>query len=130
MSDCIFCKIVKGELPFYKVYEDDAYLAFLDIYPKSRGHTLLITKKHYRWVHDVDNFGKYWETAREVLKAVEKAVQPKWTQYFTHGLIPHAHIHIVPRYESIESAGFLPAEPLKFSKEEMEETAKKIKEAV
>ncbi|MBI2051815.1 HIT family protein [Candidatus Roizmanbacteria bacterium] len=130
MKDCIFCKIAKGESPSYKVYEDKDYMAFLDIFPKSKGHTLVITKKHYRWVHDVENFSEYWETARKVLRQVEKAFKPQWMQYITHGLIPHAHIHVIPRYEPVESAGFLPTESLSFSKEEMEEIAKKIRDAI
>lgn len=52
-SNCIFCEIVKGEIPAYKVYEDGNFLAFLDINPQSPGHTQVITKKHYRWVWDV-----------------------------------------------------------------------------
>ena len=59
MDNCIFCKIVKGELPSYKVYEDDKCMAFLDIHPVAMGHTLLIPKEHYRWAQDMpdDLFG-------------------------------------------------------------------------
>ncbi len=100
MENCIFCKIVKGELPCYKIWEDEKYLAFLDINPSSTGHTLVIPKKHYQWVYDVDNFGEYWETALEVTKKLQKALKPMYISYFTHGiLVPHAHIHIIPRYD-------------------------------
>ncbi|MCX6730843.1 MAG: HIT domain-containing protein, partial [Candidatus Roizmanbacteria bacterium] len=64
--DCIFCKIVKGELPSYKVYEDDLCIGFLDIFPLSKGNVLLIPKKHYRWVNDIPEFGAYWEAARVI----------------------------------------------------------------
>ena len=94
------------------------------------GHTLLIPKKHYRWVHDVPEFGSYWEAALKIEQAVSRALNPNWTQFFTHGVVPHAHIHIIPRYEEVGSAGFLPdgkIEPP--SKEEMTEIAEKIRNA-
>ncbi|GAB4218735.1 MAG: HIT family protein [Candidatus Microgenomates bacterium] len=100
MENCIFCKIVKCELPCYKVWEDDKYLAFLDINPSSMGHTLVIPKKHYQWVYDVENFGEYWEAALTVTKKIQQALKPMYISYFTHGiLVPHAHIHIIPRYD-------------------------------
>ncbi len=104
MSDCIFCKIVKGDLPCYKVWEDEKYLAFLDINPVSKGHTLLIPKSHYQWVYEVPNFGEYWEKALDVTKKLQKALRPKYISYFTHGLmVPHAHIHIIPRFDTVET---------------------------
>ncbi|MCX6705850.1 MAG: HIT domain-containing protein, partial [Candidatus Woesebacteria bacterium] len=74
MDNCIFCKIVKGEIPCYKVYEDNNFLAFLDIKPLTRGNSLLISKKHYRWVYDVPDFGSYWEAAKKVALATIKAL--------------------------------------------------------
>ena len=71
--DCIFCKIVKEELPAEKVYEDEKYLAFLDIRPLSPGHTLVIPKKHERWVWDVPNVGEYFEVTRKIALAIRKA---------------------------------------------------------
>jgi len=71
MDDCIFCKIVKGEIPAFKVYEDNDFLAFLDINPISVGHTLLIPKKHYRWVYDVPNFGEYWQVAQKIALSIK-----------------------------------------------------------
>lgn len=97
MENCIFCKIAKGEAPAYKVYEDKNYLAFLDIFPSVIGHTLVIPKTHYQWVHDVPNFGEYWQVALKVIRAIEKSLHPKWVNYFTYGAIPHAHIHVLPR---------------------------------
>jgi len=52
MANCLFCQIIKGEVPCYKVYEDKDFLGFLDIYPVSNGHCLLIPKTHYRWVYE------------------------------------------------------------------------------
>lgn len=132
MDDCIFCNIVKGKSPSYKVYEDENYFGLLDIYPASKGHVLLITKKHYRWVHEVDDFTGYWGTALKVKKAIDKAFLPKWVQYLTHGIIPHAHIHIIPRYKEIDDfwKNVIPRQGiLKFSQEEFEKIAKKISTA-
>lgn len=123
--DCIFCKIVAGEIPSYKLYEDELFYGFLDIYPRVKGHTLVIPKKHYRWVYDVPEFGKYWEAAYTITKAMQKAMQPEFITYVTHGLeVPHAHIHVLPRQKGETS--FVP-EQKTFKKEEFEEVAEKIR---
>lgn len=123
MNNCLFCKIVKSELSCYKVYEDKNYLAFLDINPASKGHTLVIPKKHYQWVYEVENFGDYWETALKVTKKIQRALKPIFISYFTHGLlVPHAHIHIIPRYEKEK---VLP-EQKQVDKKELEEVLKLI----
>ena len=98
-TDCIFCKIVAGEIPCHKVYEDESFLAFLDIHPLNPGHTLLIPKNHYRWVDDVPDFGAYWEAAKKIGFSIKEHLQPKAIYYLTMGLqVAHAHIHIVPRF--------------------------------
>lgn len=121
MDTCIFCKIVAGEIPSYKLYEDDLFLGFLDIYPISKGHTLLIPKKHYRWTYDVPEFGKYWEAVLTVTKKIQIGLSPQWVQYATHGEIPHAHIHIIPRHEVVEGAPQVAngGKPLSISKNEL-----------
>ncbi len=128
MDDCVFCKVIKGELPSYKIYEDDLFIGILDIFPVAKGHSLLLPKKHYRWTYDVPEFGRYFETAKKLAAAVEKAQNAKWIQFFTHGQVPHAHIHITPRYEPVETAPVFPKweEPKKLTKEEFEEIAQKI----
>lgn len=122
MNECIFCKIAAGELPCYKVYEDDLFLGFLDIHPVSKGHTLIIPKNHYRWTYEVPEFEKYWKVSHEVTNKILKHVKPQWVQYLTHGQIPHAHIHIIPRHDVIEGAPTVPdwERPLSFSKKEFE----------
>ncbi|QQG44449.1 MAG: HIT domain-containing protein [Candidatus Roizmanbacteria bacterium] len=103
MEDCIFDKIVRGELPSYKIYEDDKFMSFLDIHPRTRGHALVIPKKHYQWVYDVPEFGEYWEVALKVTKAQLKALNAEFISYVTYGLdVPHAHIHVIPRYKEKE----------------------------
>lgn len=124
MDDCIFCKIVAGQIPAYKIYEDDNYLGFLDIFPRVAGHSLLIPKKHFTWVYDVPNFGEYWETALKVTRALQKTMSPTFVTYVTHGLeVPHAHIHIMPRTSQTE---FVP-ERHKFTEDEMKKIVEKIK---
>lgn len=124
MINCIFCQIVTGKSPSYKVYEDDFFFGFLDIFPRVKGHAVLIPKKHYRWVYDVPEFGKYWEAVLKITKAMQKAFSPSFVTYVTHGLeIEHAHIHILPRIEGETS--FVP-DTKQFPREEMKKIAEKI----
>lgn len=96
-NDCIFCKIVKGEIPSTKVYEDDNFLAFLDIRPVSPGHTLVIPKKHYRWVWDVPDAGAYFETARKIALALQKAFgKDAVLSKIIGDEVHHAHIWVYP----------------------------------
>jgi len=100
MENCIFCKIVSGEIPSYKVYEDDTYLAFLDIHPKAPGHTQVIPKQHYRWVWDVPDIGTYFEVTAKIAQAQRKAFGTDWILSRIVGdEIPHAHIWIYPSTE-------------------------------
>ncbi len=97
MENCIFCKIVRGEIPSYKVYEDDKFLAFLDINPKSPGHVQVIPKEHFRWVWDVPNTGEYFEVARKVALAQKKAFDTDFILSKTVGdEVEHAHIWVYP----------------------------------
>ncbi len=99
-KDCVFCKIVGGEIPCYKTYEDRDFLAFLDVQPLTKGNCLVISKKHYHWTYDVPNFGKYFEVAKKVGLAAQKAFGAEWICFLTLGLeVPHAHIRVIPRYE-------------------------------
>jgi len=128
MNDCIFCKIAKGEIPCTKVYEDDDFLAFLDVQPINKGHVLVIPKKHYRWVYDVDDQGGYWGVAQKIAKSCQKALDPDYVIFATWGLeVEHAHIHVVPRYPNDGHPGFIDFSNKKtFSDEEMKDIAEKI----
>lgn len=100
MADCIFCKIVKGEIPSYKIYEDDDFFAFLDIRPLTKGHTLVIPKAHNRWVWEVPNVGAYFEVVRRIALAQKKAFKTDFIVSLIFGEeVPHAHIWLVPRTE-------------------------------
>jgi len=97
MNDCIFCKIISGEIPARKVYEDENFLAFLDIHPTSPGHVQIIPKKHVRWVWDVENVGQYFEVARKIAKAQQKAFDTDWILSKIVGEdVEHAHIWVYP----------------------------------
>lgn len=100
--DCIFCKIVKKEIPSHVVYEDDDFLAFLDINPQSPGHTQIIPKKHVRWVWDVENSGEYFEVAKKIALAQRKAFDTDFILSRIVGdEVPHAHIWVFPNREVI-----------------------------
>jgi histidine triad (HIT) family protein len=97
MPDCIFCKIIAKEIPAYIVYEDGDFLAFLSIDPETPGHTLVIPKKHYRWVWDVQNFAAYFEVVRKIALAQRKAFSVEMILSRIVGEeVPHAHIWIFP----------------------------------
>ncbi|MDP2593842.1 MAG: HIT domain-containing protein [bacterium] len=97
MEKCIFCKIVHGEVPAYRVYEDDLFLAFLDIHPQTPGHVQVIPKEHHRWVWDVPEYGPYLELVRKLVVAQRKAFNTDWVLARVVGdEIHHAHIWIFP----------------------------------
>ncbi len=96
-TNCIFCKIVKGEIPAHKVYEDKNFLGILSIDPASPGHTLIIPKEHYRWVWDVPNIGEYFKVTQKVALAQRKAFNTEMILSKIYGEeVPHAHIWVYP----------------------------------
>ncbi|MFM2357331.1 MAG: hypothetical protein RJA61_68 [Candidatus Parcubacteria bacterium] len=96
-QSCIFCKIVAKEIPAHIVYEDNDFLAFLDINPQSPGHTQVVPKKHYRWVWDIPNAGMYFEVAKKIALAQQKVFDTDWVLSKIIGdEVPHAHIWIFP----------------------------------
>ena len=127
--DCIFCKIIKGDIPCHKVYEDDNFLAFLDITPKNKGHTLVIPKKHYRWVWDIHE--DYSGPTNKVATKLKKVFATDRVVSFVIGdEVAHAHIHLVPRFDN-DGHGALINESIKreISSEEMQDIAKMILDA-
>ncbi|MDP9249506.1 MAG: HIT domain-containing protein [bacterium] len=103
-QECIFCKIVKGEIPAIKVYEDENFLAFLDIRPMGPGHTQVIPKKHYRFVWDLPaqagvpgNTGEYFQVVQKIALAQKKAFNADMVRSQIYGEeVPHAHIWVWP----------------------------------
>ena len=104
MSDCIFCKIVNKEIPAHVIYEDDNFLAFLDIRPRAPGHTLVIPKQHYRWVWDISsdvnispNIAEYFLIVSKIAHAQKKAFNQEMILSKIVGEeIPHAHLWVFP----------------------------------
>lgn len=97
MDDCIFCKIVNGDIPCYKIYEDDEFLAFLDISEFTEGHTLVIPKKHFRFIWDVENMQGYGNAVKKICNHFTKELGYKYVDTLSFGrMVPHAHIHLVP----------------------------------
>ncbi len=130
--DCVFCKIIKGEIPCYKIYEDKKVLAFLDINPFSRGHTLLVPKKHSKWVWDLEekDYLYLMKKVKEIAKAMQKEFKTDWIVEGIAGIeVPHAHIHIIPR-KIDDGLGTFPQKVLepKPPAEEMAEIAKRLRE--
>lgn len=136
MDDCIFCKIIKGEIPSHKVYEDDEVLAFLDINPINKGHTLVVPKEHYENLVELPE-----DLAEQVIRVVKK-VAPSVTEVtkadgFNVGLnngeaagqvVMHAHFHIIPRFDD---DGLAPWPRKEYTDtEEKEELARSISDLI
>ena len=105
--DCIFCKIVKGEIPSYKIYEDDIVIAILDISQTTEGHTLVIPKKHYKNLYELDSdlSGEIFKIIPHISNAIKNAFNPIGLNLIINTERPlqtvnHFHIHLIPRYEN------------------------------
>ena len=106
MESCIFCKIVAGEIPNYTIYEDNHTLAFLDINPHAKGHTVLIPKLHTETLFDMNKelSGELFLNIEKVMEKIQEVLQPDGFNIgWNHGQaggqsVPHLHIHIMPRW--------------------------------
>ncbi|WP_374330507.1 HIT family protein [Soonwooa sp.] len=126
----IFTKIINGEIPSYKVAEDDNFIAFLDAMPLVKGHTLVVPKKEVDLIFDLDSeeFKNLWAFAQQVAKKIEKAIPCKRVGVAVIGLeVPHAHIHLVP-LTAMQDLNF-GNERLKLSAEEYQTIKDAIKNA-
>ena len=126
----IFSRIIAGEIPSYKVAENDQFFAFLDINPMAKGHTLVVPKQEVDYLFDLDDktLGDMQIFAKKVAKAIEKAVPCKRVGQMVIGLeVPHAHIHLIPINK--ESDMVLSNPKLNLATEEFQEIAKKINDA-
>lgn len=105
-QDCLFCKIIAGEIPATKVYEDEHTLAFLDIHPTNIGHTLVVPKEHHENIYTIPDEldGPIFSTVKKIAIAVKAAVNADGVNIIMNNdraagqLIFHAHIHVVPRF--------------------------------
>ena len=127
----IFSKIINGEIPAYKVAENDNFLAFLDIFPLSKGHTLVIPKNETDYIFDMESeeYANLWKFAQKVAIAQKKVINCQRIGVAVIGLeVAHAHIHLVP-INGVEDINFS-REKLSFTKEEFEEVAQLISTSV
>lgn len=104
--ECLFCKIISGEIPCYKIYENDYVLAFLDINPDSDGHTLIIPKKHYTDIDDIDNdtLSEIFKAAKLIKKMLEEKLGCEGIFFLQNNgfvqEIKHYHLHLKPYYKN------------------------------
>lgn len=127
----IFSKIVSGEIPSYKIAENENYLAFLDVFPLKKGHVLVIPKKEVDYIFDLDDvtYNGLMSFSKSVASAIKKAIPCNRIAMSVIGLeVPHAHVHLIPM-NTVNDVNFS-NEKLKLSKEEFEEIASKIKQYI
>jgi histidine triad (HIT) family protein len=107
MNDCLFCKIVAGEIPSRRIFEDDDFIAFLDIFPASKGHTLVIPKEHHADIHSIpaDAYGQLAARAKTVADLLMDKLKSQGTTIFQMNreagwqTVFHLHMHVIPRWE-------------------------------
>ncbi|MCD4683401.1 MAG: HIT family protein [Bacteroidales bacterium] len=127
----IFKKIIIGEIPSYKIAEDENYYAFLDINPLSEGHTLVVPKKEVDYVFDLDDitYKGLFEFSKKVSKAIEASVECIRIGLVVYGLdVPHAHIHLIPLKGTGNEIDFSKPK-VQLTQDEFAEIAKKINTA-
>lgn len=127
--DSIFTKIIKGEIPAHKIAEDDRFLAFLDVFPLQKGHTLVIPKQQIDYIFDLDDtlLADLMVFAKKVVGAVKKATGCTRIGVTVIGLeVPHAHVHLIP-INKMDDMNFSHPKK-KFPEAEMAEIAQKIRE--
>lgn len=124
----IFSKIIAGEIPCYKIAENDNYIAFLDIFPLKKGHTLVIPKKEIDYIFDLDDttYAGLMSFSKDIAIAIKKTISCNRIGVSVIGLeVPHAHVHLIP-INTMNDMNFS-NEKLKLSKEEFEDIACQIK---
>jgi histidine triad (HIT) family protein len=105
MEESIFTKIIKGEIPCHKVYEDDRVIAFLDIHPINPGHTLVVPKKQidHIWDLDDDDYHYLWSVTKHLGEHIKSKLDAPRVGLLVDGYgVPHVHVHIVPLYEGLD----------------------------
>ena len=127
MTDSIFTKIIKGEIPCHKIEENEHFIAFLDIMPLKKGHTLVVPKAQVDYIFDLENqtLGDLMIFAKKVAKKIEAAIPCERIGVAVIGLeVPHAHVHLIP-LEGISDIDF--SQPkLNLSQQELKEVALQI----
>ena len=137
-ENCLFCKIIAGKIPSNKIYEDDAVFAFLDVYPASEGHTLVVPKKHFSNFTDMDaeSVASLFEVARKITAAVEKTTSAEGSNIGINNgeaagqEIPHVHVHVIPRKKGDGGRGMKSIVWTEPDTTNLGELAKKIRSAL
>jgi histidine triad (HIT) family protein len=116
MQDSIFTKIIKGEIPSYKIYEDELTYAFLDIHPQFPGHTLVIPKQQIDQIWDVpeDLYHHLWDVTKKIANRIKELLEPNRVGIAVEGFgVPHVHIHLIPlqKVEDFKAPQDLTSEP-------------------
>ena len=127
----IFSKIVAGEIPCYKIFENDNFVAFLDAFPLKKGHTLVVPKKEVDYIFDLDNetYLGLMNFSKQVAIAIKQAIPCCRIAVNVFGLeVPHAHVHLIPM-NTMNDVNFS-NEKLKLSKEEFEQIASEIRKYI
>jgi|SRR3989344_620220 len=125
--NCIFCKIIKGEIPSYKLYEDKDLIVILDAFPATKGQSLIISKKHEPYIFGLDGklYGKLFLKAKEAAKAIDKSLNTVRTCIVVEGfMVPHVHIRLHPCYKEHLELAPMKGKP---SDSEFREIQEKIK---
>jgi histidine triad (HIT) family protein len=138
MSDCIFCKIIKGEIPCFKVFEDDDVLAFADINPISRGHVLIIPKRHVEnmWEATEEELVIVMRTAKKLVHAIKDAINPDGVAVLqlngkaVNQVVMHYHFHLIPRSKEEGKLSMTEWELIPGNMEEIKQTAGQITAAI
>jgi histidine triad (HIT) family protein len=128
MEESIFTKIIKGEIPCYKVYEDDYTFAFLDLHPKQPGHVLVVSKKQVNHIWDLpdEDYQGLMNAVKKVGQRVRKVLEPKRMGIQVEGLgVPHVHVHVFP-FSTEEEFLALPNRNQKPNHKNLTEMAKKL----
>jgi histidine triad (HIT) family protein len=127
----IFSKIIAGQIPCYKIAENDHFIAFLDVFPLKKGHVLVVPKKEVDYIFDLDNetYLGLMAFSKEVALAMKKAIPCNRIALNVFGLeVPHAHVHLIPM-NTMNDVNFT-NEKLKLLKEEFEQIASEIKQYI
>lgn len=135
MEDCIFCKIIKGDIPSFKVYEDDMVYAFEDINPVAEGHTLVIPKEHAKDLEDIsdESISAVHRASKNIMGAIKRVLNPTGIAVVQLNgesvgqSIFHYHIHLIPRLEGKPPLPVAQMEMIPGDMEQIEKTAEKIK---
>lgn len=129
MGDSIFTKIIKGEIPCHKIYEDDKTFAFLDIHPTQPGHVLVVPKKETWWIWDLpdEDYVALMESVKKIGEKMREVLKPKHIGISVEGIgVPHTHVHLIP-FSNQAEFHHLADQNVEPNHEELAEMAQKLR---